>query len=40
MLYIERRGLHEVEHWARDAQLLLVASHKPPIGLPVRMFLT
>ena len=21
MLYIERRGVHEVEHWARDAQL-------------------
>ena len=21
MLYIERRGIHEVEHWARDAQL-------------------
>ena len=21
MLYIERRGVHEMEHWARDAQL-------------------
>ena len=28
MLYIESRGVHEVEHWTRDAQLLLVASHK------------
>ena len=30
MLCIERRGVDEAEHWARDAQLLLVASHKPP----------
>ena len=28
MLYTERRGFHEVEHWTRDEQLLLVASHK------------
>ena len=24
----ERRGVHEVEDWTRDTQLLLVASHK------------
>ena len=28
MLYIERRDDHEVEHWTREAHLLLVASHK------------
>ena len=27
-IIVERRGVHEVEHWTRDAQLLLVAPHK------------
>ena len=28
LISLERRGVHEVEHWTRDAQLLLMASHK------------
>ena len=30
MLYIERRGVHEVEHWARDAQLRNYLFERPP----------